>query len=499
METDITITIRRSRIDIYPYTLGTSPTLEKRLQCYDYNKKEITMEVYLYNYKDRCLSVPKGFSISEVVRCLETDSIYTSKTIDKSDLIDRSRTVDIKMRPGVAARDEHQISSITFLLDKNDPQKFLNIDTGYGKTFCTIKAISLIGKASMIVMGKSSLMQQWKKVIKEYTFCSDDEICLIQGRDSVKKALRPENLNKYKFYICATQTLAIMAEENELDNFVRTCGIGIKAIDEAHELMKANFYIDLRCNVEYNYYLTATPERSDTSEHILYNRITKTIPRYGSYTTELKKYIHVKNVLINTQPAPFHKRICRTKQGFSSIIYENFIFKNDNKKTFLFLICMYIISKLINHDKEAKILILFSTKDHINQIAALIKKNLGITCGIFTSDLNDDLKKAQLNKNVILSTLKSSGAGMDIQGLRAVVNFIPFKSPVLLHQLMGRLRYMEGKALFYFNVVDEGFDDIVRQNFARQIFFKKKSKDISNLELDMNTLLNEYINKKRVA
>jgi len=160
---------------------------------------------------------------------------------------------------------------------------------------------------------------------------------------------------------------------------------------------------------------------------------------------------------------------------------------------------MYIISKLINHDKEAKILILFSTKDHINQIAALIKKNLGITCGIFTSDLNDDLEKAQLNKNVILSTLKSSGAGMDIQGLRAVVNFIPFKSPVLLHQLMGRLRYMEGKALFYFNVVDEGFDDIVRQNFARQIFFKKKSKDISNLELDMNTLLNEYINKKRVA
>jgi hypothetical protein len=150
----------------------------------------------------------------------------------------------------------------------------------------------------------------------------------------------------------------------------------------------------------------------------------------------------------------------------------------------------------LKEDPEAKILIVLSIKDSINEIARLFKQNDRIDCGIFTTD-SDPAKKAKaLNKNIILSTLKSSGAGMDIKNLRCIINFVPFKSTVLLHQLMGRLRYIEDKALFYFNIVDEGYENIVRQNFKRQYFFRNKAADIKDMRLNMNVLLSMLYKEK---
>jgi hypothetical protein len=109
-----------------------------------------------------------------------------------------------------------------------------------------------------------------------------------------------------------------------------------------------------------------------------------------------------------------------------------------------------VCSKILSQDPEDKILIVLSIRDNINEIARLFKTNDGFKCGIFTNDTDPDKKIKELNKNIILSTLKSSGAGMDIKNLRCIINFVPFKSSVLLHQLMGRLRYIEGKALLQY-------------------------------------------------
>lgn len=480
--------VYKSRIDLVPYSLGESLTLEKKLSLYDYINHQMSMVLYKYDPDSKTLSIPKGFSVNEILNNLATDTIVEIKVVDKTSETIKGRDIKIDMKPGIGARDEHQVNSISFLIDKKDDnQKFLNIDTGYGKTFCSTKAISVLGKATMIVMANSNLMKQWTEALKEYTKIKPEEICYISGRDTVEKAIKAKE--KALVYICSTQTMSILSTENKLQEFVEECGIGIKIIDEAHEMMSAVALIDCGCNVYYNFYLTATPERSDTREAILYNRITRTFSKFGGYTANLVQYVHVKNVFINTYPTPWHKRICNTKQGFSAVLYEKYIFKNDRKKTFMYLICKYVCSKILNSDPDAKILIVFSIRENINEIARLFEYNDGIDCGIFTNDTKAELKKKELNKNIILSTLKSSGAGMDIKGLRCIINFVPFKSTVLLHQLIGRLRYMPGKALFYFNIVDEGYENIVRQNIKRQQFFYGKAADIKNMRLDMNVLL----------
>lgn len=490
-----TLYVKRSHLELVPYSLGESSTLERRLSLFDYIEHRITMSLYKYEPNDKTLCIPRGFSVEETLNLLAEDTIVEVDVVDVRNQTPMGRDISLPIKPGIGARDEHQIKSISFLLNKDSTvQRFLNIDTGYGKTFCTIKAISVIGKCAMIVMANSNLMKQWTDSLKDFTSIKSHEIEIISGRDSIQKAINSKE--KAKIYICSTQTLAIMSGENKLDEFVKKCGISIKVIDEAHEMMSAVALIDNGCDVYNNFYLTATPERSDTREAILYSRITKTFERFGGYTSELMQYVHVKNVLINSYPTPWHKRICNTKKGFSGVIYEKFIFKNDRKKTFFYLICKYVCSKILKEDPSAKILIVFSLKESINEIARLFKQNDNINCGIFTTDADKDKKRKELNKNVILSTLKSSGAGMDIKNLRCIINFVPFKSTVLLHQLMGRLRYMEDKALFYFNIVDEGFENIVRQNIKRQYFFRSKANDIKNMRLDMNRLLSMLYKNK---
>ena len=492
MSNEIVIEAFPTRMKIVPYHKGDSPSLERKLSLYDYRTRENTMCLYLLDEKNETLWIPRGFGLKEVTQILESDDYYDTKVYER-DIPAPSERININFRSGIGAKDQHQIDSVSFLVKdfQDSLQKFLNIDTGYGKTFCSIKASSLLGYRTMVVIDKSGLMKQWIDKIKEYTYCKDSDIIMIQGRDSLMKQIKDSYKGKkFKFYICATQTLAIASEEGFLEDFIKTNEIGLKIIDEAHEMMKATTLIDLGCDVRNNFYLTATPQRSDSNEDLLYARITKTYKRFGGYTANLKKYTYVKNVFINTYPSPFHQRVAKTRNGFSAVIYEKWIFKSDRKTVFFYLICKYIAMQMLERDKDAKILFTFSINSSINKIAELFRKNDHINCGIYTTE-NKEKQKA-LNKSIILSTIKSSGAGMDINNLRAIVNFVPFKSPVLLHQLFGRLRYIEGKALFYFNIVDESYNDIVKQNFHRQKFFITKSKDISNLRFNMNDLMNRY-------
>ncbi len=483
------IVIRRSRLDIYPYKLHDSPTLEKRLSIYDWTTRQITMKMYHYDNKENILSIPKGYSVFDAKSALNADDFYDIEIVEKREEYTPTRIVKIDMRRGIVPRDEHQENAIEFLCqDKdNDSQKYLVLDTGVGKTYCAIQAASLLNLPLFIIVGKSALIKQWYEAILKYTYSSDDDIEIIKGRISIQKSLQHK---EYKnFYICSTETLSIAAEEGILDTFMRRIGIGIKVIDEAHELMSATTIIDLHTNIKYNYYLTATPQRSDNKEDRLFSLITKTIPRFGEYTLDLNKYTHVKKVYINTYPSGWDQKRCKTRNGFAALIYEKYIFRNEDRRYYFLNIIIHILHKMLTHDPESKILILFASNKNIETMAKLVEDILETKVGRFNSLLKDiEEKRKELDNNIILSTIKSSGAGLDLKNLRVVINFVPFRSFVMLHQLFGRLRKIDGKACFYFDVVDEGFFDTMRFSSIRDQFFKKKAKTITNINFTMKSI-----------
>jgi len=327
-------------------------------------------------------------------------------------------------------------------------------------------------------------MQQWQETIKKYTYLNDDDIKIIKGRVSIEKTMKKHDYKK--FYIASTDTLAIAANEDLLDKFLKRILVGVCIIDEAHEMLQAITLINLKSNINHNFYLTATPQRSDSKENRLYTLITTTIPMFGGYTVGQQKFVNVKKIYIKTNPSAWDQRRIKTMNGFSSILYEKFIFRNEERRYYFINIMIYLSNIMLEHDKDAKVLIVLSGNDNI-ELASIALKNLTKrSIGKFNSRITDmEEKQEELNNNIILSTIKSMGAGMDVKNLRAIINFVPFRSHILLHQLMGRLRKIEGKAVFYFDIVDTSFQDTNRFSFIRDQFFKIHAASITNKDLSM--------------
>ena len=63
----------------------------------------------------------------------------------------------------------------------NHPMLSLNLQTGKGKTYCSITALSYLGFRSIIITNSNEWLSQWKAFFLEYTDISSDEIHYISG------------------------------------------------------------------------------------------------------------------------------------------------------------------------------------------------------------------------------------------------------------------------------------------------------------------------------
>ena len=114
--------------------------------------------------------------------------------------------------------------------------------------------------------------------------------------------------------------------------------------------------------------------------------------------------------------------------------------------------------------------------------------NLADQIGIFTTLVTPEEKYAAMNKKIILSTTKSAGAAVDIQGLKlTVVLNEPFKSHVITQQTIGRTRDND---TFYIECVDIGFKKILQFYNYKQPVINKYCTDNSMIRLTRSDLQN---------
>lgn len=112
--------------------------------------------------------------------------------------------------------------------------------------------------------------------------------------------------------------------------------------------------------------------------------------------------------------------------------------------------------------------------------------------GIFTTLVTPEEKYAAMNKKIILSTTKSAGAAVDIQGLKlTVVLNEPFKSHVITQQTIGRTRDND---TFYIDCVDIGFKKLLQFYNYKQPVIEKYCTDNSLIRLTRSEL-NERANR----
>lgn len=482
------IIVRTSCIMIKDYNLGDCPELEKNFKVYDplYHKFNI-LGMY-YSPSTSTLYIPRGVDIWKIKQYLhEKDHI-----VDNPDKFEETGNIKIKYKP----RDAEQEEALKFMIGLDPyrenmylPQLSVNLNTGKGKTYCSIATIAFIRIKSIIITGSTTLLSQWQENIKEYTSLEDKDILFISGSPMMNMILHQKSLQakNAKIFLCTHATIRSFCDTygwSKLSEVFQSLGIGMKFFDEAHTNFDNMLMIDFFTNCYKTYYVTATPGRSDYRENKIYQLSIKNVPDINLFNIEQDPHTDYIAIKYNSKPNPADIKFCYNfKYGLNRIKYISYLMRNNN-----FWMIMRIVMDMYLKCK-GRGLFYIGTNEGVVKIYQWICTNypqlLG-QIGIYTSLVPHDQKMQMKEKQLLLSTTKSAGLGEHIEGLKmTVVVAEPFKSEILTRQTLGRTR---DKDTVYIELVDLGFKYTRNYYYAKLPVLNKYALSVSDTTIDQYEL-----------
>lgn len=482
------------KITGYEHDPKNMGSLEKALSYYDVHEFKYTNKIFRYDKENKELFVNRGLGINEILYRLSRDGIRINKIINEERNYTRYNNIEYTLKPNVTPKNKSQLQVINFLLGKKadnySPQKMVTVKTGFGKTFCTIYSIVQMKLPVLII--SATLSSTWVEEINKFVEVNENDIYIIRGISSLNSLLE-ENSPNYKFYIATTRTLTNYIKEGfSLNNLLDHCRIGVKVIDEIHQSFREYCYIDTSVNIKHNWYLTATPGRSINIEDRIFKKIYKEIPTFFGH--DKSNHFNVILVNYNTYPLPYMINMASTKRGFNSHIYFNQIMKKNENIFYILAILWNFIKKILERDEISKVLIIFSRNEDIKIYKDLFEKHYKQKVGMYTTLIPKNKRDSELENRIILSTPGSSTVGLNIKNLRAIFALTPFSSKIIIEQLIGRLREIKDKEVYYFDFVDEGYPATLGQRKQRMVILKKATpKPIKTFNFNIHEVLKNGI------
>ena len=477
-----TVRVFHTHIEVYPYELGDCPEIEYMMSKYDaVTHQRIPVGLYI---KSDILYLPRGFNTMLLEKYFKTEITLVRKCDDYCKI---SKGV-----PLYKPKSKIQEQAINFLTSSEEyaytarySQLGLNIDTGDGKTYAAITAILKLKIRAIIITHRESLKTQWIKSFKEMTTLPDDRICNISGVEVMSKIMNGK-VNA-DIYCVNHQTITTYASNNGWDSirdFFKKIKVGIKVIDESHKFFESTLMIDNFSNIYKSFYLTATFTRSDVSEASIFKKSFSSLVRFGEETQnneEKRKHITFILVYFKSKPEYGIAPNVKTNYGFSSYKYIDYELGEENKTL------IKVLHRIIDETShlEGKTMILSPKKDSVDYIAKDVSEYTGEEVGtIYSKNSISTNNENKNNKRYLSSTIKSSGEGTDIKGLRVLINLEPVASKGLADQVRGRLReYDDEKDTFLFYPVDLTVEETCTMVKRILPVMRKKCKEIKILNL----------------
>lgn len=479
------ITVKHTSIEISNYNMGDCPTLEKCLGVWDSAIFTVTWSAFIYDEETETLTIPGGFNVAYLKHLLPTKTVkYESKPSPSTPAI---------FKMNVQPKDEKQEIAIDFLTSKNEfenlkteTQRMLCLKTGGGKTYCTINALSKKRLRSIILVDQDKIMKQWASEITKFTSLHDNDIYMIAGSSTIDKILNSSTDLNYKVFIASHKTIGSYASKHgweKITELFDKLKVGVKVYDEAHVEYKNIFLIDAHTNVKDTIYLTATPGRSDRAEDKVYQNMFKKVPTYGLEEKFEDNYHNIYYVSYNSKPTLQEQGKCSTRYGFNANAFSDYTFDvEDNYDKFIEVINRLLKITMKSKNKTAIIV-------HKNEHLLKLKETLSemypdVEIGTFSTVIKSTTERQkELDKQLIISTDKSLGKAVDIPNLQYLLMTVPTSSKIVTEQILGRLRRLEGKKVFYFDITDVGFESCKSQRYNRRKVLDLKAISISNLDL----------------
>ena len=394
-----------------------------------------TYRYYLMN-ADGTLRLPVGI-LEDVQNVVQTCGYELKKIKLPSH---EQGTTDIDIVEPYAPK-ERQVRVIEHMLDESHHRRGVNLQTGVGKTFCSIYTSAKMKIPTLVIC--SGLMKQWYEAYCKFTNAED--IYIIKGSDSIWKLLKSDYMPSV--IIASLETIRnyincdIEDEGFPLD-FEGLCErykIGLKVVDEAHLCWHAATMIDLNCRVANNIYLSGTFRQSDQRRQAIFERIypTNIIYDEGTYN----KYVNITSYSINLD-IPIRKT--RSPHGYSHAKYEGAILKRKTK-TNKFLGHIKDIIRFIYLDvRESgeKMLLYFGTIQMIETVQKYLQQ-VYPELKVITYIKSDPEEKLLGDYDIVISNPKKASVGLDIPLLRSAFSAWSTAATTTVEQMLGRLRELD--------------------------------------------------------
>ena len=424
-----------------------------------------------FDKKAQVLNIPIAYAQDLIDRLKSCQ--YTVEELKLNDY--ELRKIDVKMNPKFHDQ-EHQIDLIQKCSEPIPGMKGLAMQTGKGKTYSAIKSWVNLGYAGIVIV--YGLVDQWIKNVLEYTQIDKDYVYKLQEFNSL--ALLAQNPNyKPLFFAASYTTMQLFLEGKNnyellpwsFSEFFKYYGIGVKIIDETHRCFHGITCMDLKTNVPYNLYCSATFTQSGKDAKRIFNKVFPTRIQYGMQAYD--KYVNV--YVYRLRGAVQEKYVVRKNRGYQHSKYEKELMRSENKlnayvnETLVPLINLYYINKKFETDQS--VLIFCSSVEFIKAVVQKLKAEYPdqkVISYVGENELSD-LKGA----NIIVSTLGKASTGLDIKNLIATINTVSTKAETTVSQAFGRLRKIEGKKLSYVDMYDLNIEAQVRHAEERKALLKR--------------------------
>ena len=491
------IKVGNTQIIIENYSLGECQSLEKNFSIWNQTYHRYEQMGMYYDKENKRLYLPRGIDIYRIKGYLNEryhDVIEPNKykTIDN---------ILMKYPP----RDEDQKIALRFMCGVNEfeenydkTQLCLSLQTGAGKTYCSIATTSFMKIKSIVITHSNTLLKQWKDNIVEYTNLNDDDILFINGSSMMNMILNNKSLKaeKAKIFMCTHATIRSFADTygwDKLNVVFKNLGIGIKFIDEAHKNFNNMLMIDFFTNVYKTFYVTATPQRSDWKENRIYQLSLKNVPNIDLFNEDEDPHTSYLAIKWNSRPTATQISSCHNSYGLDRNKYVDYVTQQPNFYKIMTIVMDMVIKC------NGRVLMYIGTNEGILRVYRWIGENypefLG-SVGVFTSLVSREQKLIERQKKLLLSTTKSAGEGEDIKGLKMTILVAePFKSEVLARQTLGRTR---DRNTMYIELVDMGFSQIKKFYYYKLSVFNKYATDTNDTIIDQYELDRRYENIMKI-
>lgn len=476
------IVFHHGYIAIRGYHMGDNTRFEKAMSIWDkvYFKYHLVGAYYVEETHE--LRVNRGIDTGLLHQCFPN---YPCRV--QNDAI-KARSIDIDLT--TPPRSDFQKTALTFMAsqgiyEKNHryTQQLIDADTGDGKSFCGVAITAFFKKAAVVIVPLSKLVKQWEESFTKFTTLPQSKIMVVQGSKSCMKIIDGK-CNDIAVFIMMSDTIASFQKQygnTSVQRLFEATGAYVKIVDEIHKDMRTVTMIEALSNFHMNYYMSASPDRSEQKESWMFKTLFRNVLRFGSsFKTKDEKHLNIMIKKYQWTPNSLQIRsMVNPRTGLNTKAYEKELINSPDYQRQSFEDAVGVMmnwSKKIVKPKN-KIMVLAQSIDTLYYLQRLIEQVYPGETAVYYGTMKKKDKEKALNARVIIATTSSLGTGADIAGLQHVYNMATYANKIDAIQISGRCRALpDGTPVVYCEFVNTGYYKTMRQYEKRKPYLIKRTK-----------------------